>query len=161
MLKITGVCGNIFHDEKLESVDKSSLEHLKISRGELEKNRLRRETDQGTDVGIILEPGMRLYNGDVLEDDGKMILVEQMPEKVLTVSFSEAQNPELQILIGHIIGNRHRPIAIHDGIVSFPIQSDSELEVFEKLFADVIDKIQLKIEEKIFLPHTGADVHEH
>lgn len=161
MLKITGVCGNIFHDEKLESVDKSSLEHLKISRGELEKNRLRRETDQGTDVGIILEPGVRLYNGDVLEDDGKMILVEQMPEKVLAVSFSEAQNPELRILIGHIIGNRHRPIAIHDGIVSFPIQSDSELEVFEKLFADVIDKIQLKIEEKIFISHTGADVHEH
>lgn len=161
MLKITGVCGNIFHDEKLESIDKSSLEHLKISRGELEKNRLRRETDQGTDVGIILEPGMRLYNGDVLEDDDKMILVEQMPEKVLTVSFSEAQNPELQIVIGHIIGNRHRPIAIHNGIVSFPIQSDSELEIFEKLFADVIDKIQLKIEEKIFLPHTGADVHEH
>ena len=54
MLKITGVCGNIFHDEKFESVDKSSLEHLKISRGELEKNRLRRKTDQGTDIGIIL-----------------------------------------------------------------------------------------------------------
>jgi len=161
VLKITGVCGNIFHDEKFESVDKSSLEHLKISREELEKNRLRRETDQGTDIGIILEPGMRLYNGDVLEDNGKMILVEQIPEKVLTVSFSEAQNADLQILVGHIIGNRHRPIAIHDGIVSFPIQSDSELEVFKKLFADVIDKIQLKIEEKIFSPHTGADVHEH
>ena len=161
MLKITGICGNIFRDKKLESVDKSSLEHLKISREELEKNRLRRKTDQGTDVGIILESGVRLYNGDVLEDNGKMILVEQIPEKVLTVSFSEAQNAELQILVGHIIGNRHRPIAIHDGIVSFPIQSDSELEVFEKLFADVIDKIQLKIEEKIFSPHTGADVHEH
>lgn len=146
---------------KLESVDKSSLEHLKISREELEKNRLRRKTDQGTDVGIILESGVRLYNGDVLEDNGKMILVEQIPEKILTVSFSEAQNAELQILVGHIIGNRHRPIAIHDGIVSFPIQSDSELEVFEKLFADVIDKIQLKIEEKIFSPHTGANVHEH
>jgi len=161
VLKITGVCGNIFHDEKFESVDKSSLEHLKISREELEKNRLRRETDQGTDIGIILEPGMRLYNGDVLEDNGKMILVEQIPEKVLTVSFSEAQNADLQILVGHIIGNRHRPIAIHDGIVSFPIQSDSELEVFKKLFADVINEIQLKIEEKIFSPHTGADVHEH
>lgn len=161
MIKITGVCGNIFHDNKSESIDKSSLEHLKISRGELEKNRLRRETDQGTDVGIILEPGMRLYNGDLLEDNGKMIVVEQMPEKVLTVSFSEAQNPELQLLVGHIIGNRHRPITIHDGIVSFPIQSDSELEVFEKLFAGIIDKIQLKIEEKIFSPHMGADVHEH
>jgi len=161
VLKITGICGNIFHDEKLKSVDKNSLEHLKISRGELEKNRLRRETDQGTDVGIILESGVRLYNGDVLEDNGKMILVEQTPEKILTVSFSEAQNAEIQILVGHIIGNRHRPIAIHDGIVSFPIQSDSELEVFKKLFVDVIDKIQLKIEEKIFSPHTGADVHEH
>ena len=161
MLKITGIYGNIFRDKILESVEKNSLEHLKISRVELEKNRMRRETDQGTDVGIILEPGVRLHNGDVLKNDNRMIVVEQIPEKVLTVSFSEARNPELQILIGHIIGNRHRPIAISDGIVSFPIQSDSELEVFEKLFTDVIDKIQLKVEEKIFVPHMRADVHEH
>ena len=161
MLKITRICGNIFRNEALKSIDKNSLERLKISRGELEKNRLRRKTDQGTDIGIILEPGVRLHDGDVLENDNRRILVEQIPEKVLTVSFLEVGNPELQILIGHIIGNRHRPITMHDGIVSFPIQSDSELEVFTKLFVAVIDKIQLKIEEKIFLPHMGADIHEH
>lgn len=160
MLQITHVIGNIFADDRLSKFDLSIFEHLKMTRGELEKSRLRRETDSGTDVAISLEPGVRLHNGDVLEDNDKMILVEQMPEKVISVSFLDS-NPELQVLVGHIIGNRHRPISIHDDVVSFPIQADSELEVFERLFSGVLDKIKLKVEELVFEPHTGADVHEH
>lgn len=160
MLQITHVIGNIFSDERLAKFDTGTFEHLKMTRGELEKNRLRRETDRGTDVAISLDPGTRLHNGDVLEEESKMILVEQLPEKVISVSFLES-NPELQILVGHIIGNRHRPISIHEGVVSFPIQADSELEVFERLFSDVIDKIKLKVEEQVFMPHSGANVHEH
>jgi len=45
--------------------------------------------------------------------------------------------------------------------VLFPIQADSELEVFERLFKEIIEDIELEIEEKLFLPHTSADVHEH
>jgi urease accessory protein len=63
--------------------------------------------------------------------------------------------------LGHIIGNRHRPIGFEDEKILFPIQADSELEVFERLFKEIIGDIELNIEEKIFLPHTSADVHEH
>ena len=42
-----------------------------------------------------------------------------------------------------------------------PIQEDSELEIFQRLFKEIIDCIELEIQEEIFLPHTSADVHEH
>lgn len=162
MLKITSIAGNIFHDKKFGSLRDGDFERLKISRAELEKNRIRRETDRGTDVGLLLESGAMLHDGDVLDSDGKMIVVEQMPEKVIAVRPKNDKNSaELPVLLGHIIGNRHRPISIEGNVIFFPIQSDSELDVFERLFADVINEIELSVEEKIFRAHTGANVHDH
>lgn len=161
VLKITSISGNIFHDKKFESLRDADLERLKISRSELEKNRIRRVTDRGTDVGILLEPGTMLHNGDILNSNEKTIVIEQIPEKVIAIKVKNNQSPELFILIGHIIGNRHRPISIENNMVFFPIHADSEIDVFEKLFAEVIDKIELTVEEKIFKPHTGANVHDH
>jgi len=65
------------------------------------------------------------------------------------------------VLLGHIIGNRHRPISIKNDEISFPIQADSEKEVFTKLFQSIINHIEMTVEERIFYPHSGADVHEH
>ena len=35
-------------------------------------------------------------------------------------------------------------------MILFPIQEDSELEIFQRLFKEIIDHIELKIEEEIF-----------
>jgi len=83
-----------------------------------------------------------------------------MAEKVISVKIKQ-NNEKMGILLGHIIGNRHRPIAIKDKMILFPIQEDSELEIFQRLFKEIIDCIELEIQEEIFLPHTSADVHEH
>jgi len=88
------------------------------------------------------------------------LLLSKIPEKVISVKLKE-NNENIAILLGHIIGNRHRPIAIKDKMILFPIQEDSELEIFQRLFKEIIDHIELKIEKEIFLPHTSADVHEH
>ena len=65
------------------------------------------------------------------------------------------------ILLGHIIGNRHRPIFIQDDEVSFPIQADSEKDVFAKLFSSIINHIEITVKEQVFHPHLGANIHEH
>ncbi len=163
MLTVTSIAGNIFHDKGFESLKSEDLEHLKVSRSEIEKSRLRRQTDRGTDVGLDLVSGKILHHGDVITNNEKFILVEQLPEKVISVRLkNKTLAPiDLFVLIGHMIGNRHRPISIKNDVISFPIQADSELEVFQKLFADIIDDIELSIEEMILIPHTGADVHEH
>jgi urease accessory protein len=157
MIDINSILGNVFKESNLE---KNNFEKLKISRIDLEKRILRKKTNLGTDIGINLDSGIKLQNGDIIGNNEIKIIVEQIPEKVISVKLKE-NNENIGILLGHIIGNRHRPIAIKDKIVLFPIQEDSELEIFQRLFKEIIDHIELKIEEEIFLPHTSADVHEH
>lgn len=160
MLKVNAPVGNIFLDKGFDNLKDGNFERLKISRIELDKRILRRKTDRGTDIGLNLDPGIKLRNGDVLRNEDNPIVVEQLPEKVITVRLKTSNNKEVMVLLGHIIGNRHRPISIQREVV-FPIQADSEKEVFEKLFHSIINYIELTVEERIFSPHSGADVHEH
>ena len=138
-----------------------TYEVLKVSRMELEKRILRRMTEQGTDIGLSLEDGIKLRHGDVIGNEECMIVIEQLPEKVITVKVINKDVRDVWILLGHVIGNRHRPISIQNEEVCFPILADSEIEVFSKLFSGIMEDIDMKIEEKIFLSHLGADVHEH
>jgi urease accessory protein len=157
MLNINSILGNIFKDTSLEC---ANLEKLIISRIDLEKRILRKKTNLGTDIGINLNSSTKLQHGDIIGNDKTKIIVEQMPEKVISVKLKE-NDERIAILLGHIIGNRHRPIAIKDKMILFPIQEDSELDIFERLLKEIIEHIELKIKEEIFLPHTSADVHEH
>ena len=170
MYTITSIVGNIFHDRTLQSRYKhmrsvGNYERLQISRLEMERGRLRRKTNRGTDVGLILKTGTKLQHGDVLlSTQEKLIVVEQLPEKIISIRLKKKSKnlTQLCVIIGHIIGNRHRPIAVDDkGIISFPILADSEVDVFRKLLHTVIDHIELKVEERIFQPTEGMDVHEH
>jgi urease accessory protein len=157
MININSILGNIFKETSLES---TNFEKLTISRIDLEKRILRKKTDLGTDIGINLDSGIKLQHGDIIGNSETKIIVEQIPEKVISIKLKK-NSQNLAILLGHIIGNRHRPIGFEDEKILFPIQADSELEVFERLFKEIIGDIELNIEEKIFLPHTSADVHEH
>ena len=157
MINVNSILGSIFKETSSES---TNFEKLIISRIDLEKRILRKKTDLGTDIGINLDSGIKLQHGDIIGNNETKIIVEQIPEKVISVKLKE-NNENIAILLGHIIGNRHRPIAIKNKMILFPIQEDSELEIFQRLFKEIIDHIELKIEEEIFLPHTSADVHEH
>lgn len=161
MLEVNAPVGNIFLDEEFENLKDGNFERLKISRMELDKRILRRKTDRGTDIGLNLDPGIKLRNGDILRNGENPIVVEQLPEKVIVVRLRTSNNREVMVLLGHIIGNRHRPISIQREEVVFPIQAESEKEVFEKLFHSIINYIELIVEDRIFSPHSGADVHEH
>ena len=157
MININSILGNIFKEIDLEN---GNFEKIMISRIDLEKRILRKKTDLGTDVGINLDSGIKLQHGDVIGNEKIKIIVNQIPEQVIIVKIKE-NNQNIAILLGHIIGNRHRPIQIKDETIVFPIQGNSELEIFQRLFKEIIGQIELKIEKTIFLPHTSADVHEH
>ena len=159
MLEISSPIGNIFLNE--EFGDLKNYEKLKISRMELEKRILRRKTDNGTDVGLNLDPGVKLHHGDVIKNGDSIIVIEQQPEKIISIKLGAKNNTSMLVILGHIIGNRHRPISIQNDEILFPIQADSEIEVFTKLFQNIINHIEMSIEERVFSPSTGADVHEH
>jgi len=165
MLIVNTILGNIYKDDQLakkieDSKKQGKFRRLLLSRIEMEKSRLRKKTDDGFDIGFVLEPGTKLQHGDVISESDETILIEQLPEKILTVKFKENRK-DLFLLVGHIIGNRHRPISIRNETISFPIHDDSELELFERLFHEVIHEIDLSIDEQCFIPHTSMDVHEH
>ena len=165
MLIVNTILGNIYKDDQLakkieDSKAQGKFRCLLLSRIEMEKTRLRKKTDDGFDIGFVLEPGTKLQHGDVISGSNETILIEQLPEKTLTVKFKENRK-DLFLLVGHIIGNRHRPISIRNETISFPIHDDSEMELFERLFHEVIHKIDLSIDEQCFIPHTSMDVHEH
>ena len=165
MLIVNTVLGNIYKDDQLakkieDSKEQGKFRRLLLSRIEMEKSRLRKKTDDGFDIGFVLEPGTKLQHGDVISESDETILIEQLPEKILTVKFKENRK-DLFLLVGHIIGNRHRPISIRNETISFPIHDDSEMELFERLFHEVINEIDLSIDEQCFIPHTSMDVHEH
>lgn len=164
MLTITSVAGNIFADRRLAEKYRRAkaagrCERLLISRMEMERLRLRRKTDRGTDIGLVLEPGGRLNHGDVFAAKGKFVVVEQLPEKVVSVRIQKNDIEKmvgLAALIGHTIGNRHRPIAVDHGTVSFPVQAESEVDTFRKLLPA---GVRLKVTEQVFLP--AGEVHAH
>ena len=161
MLEFNSPVGNIFLDERFDDLKSENCERLKVSRTELEKRILRRKTDRGTDVGLKLDQGVKLRHGDVIKNGDEKIIVEQLPEKVISVRLKTKNIIDVMILLGHIIGNRHRPISIQKEVIVFPIQADSEKDVFTKLFHSIINHIEMTVEERIFSPHSGADVHEH
>jgi urease accessory protein len=165
MLIVNTVLGNIYKDDQLakkieDSKEQGKFRRLLLSRIEMEKSRLRKKTDDGFDIGFVLEPGTKLQHGDVISESDETILIEQLPEKTLTVKFKQ-NDKNLFLLVGHIIGNRHRPISIRNETISFPINDNSEMELFERLFHEVIHEIDLSIDEQRFIPHTSMDVHEH
>ena len=165
MLIVNTILGNIYKDDQLakkieDSKERGKFRRLLLSRIEMEKTRLRKKTDDGFDIGFVLEPGTKLQHGDVISESDETILIEQLPEKILVVKFKENRK-DLFLLVGHIIGNRHRPISIRNETISFPIHDDSEMELFERLFHEVIHKIDLSIDEQCFIPHMSMDVHEH
>lgn len=136
-----------------------AAEHLLVSRIETDKVRMRRKTDKGTDLGLVLERGSRLHHGDVLKVNGKLIIVVQRPEKVVSVVIGKRSAQQLvdaAALVGHAIGNRHRPVAVERGRISFPIQNESEIETFARLMPL---GVKLSVTDRIFVP-TG-EVHHH
>ena len=168
MLVINSILGNAYHgkhiDSKIQSAKQNNtLKRLFLTRAEMEKSRLRTETEDGVEVGLSFEPGTVLHNGDVLEVNSNLVIIHQLPEKVIRVDIAENDwSPNLLIQLGHIIGNRHRPISItNNGSVLFPIHDETEVELFENLLHEIIHHVTLNVEDEIFVPNQSMNVHEH
>ena len=168
MLVVNSILGNSYHGNNVkEKVDfakkNNTLKRLFLSRTQMEKSHLRAETEDGLELGLSLEPGTILCNGYVLEVNSDLIVIHQLPEKVIRIMINENEwSPNLLVQLGHIIGNRHRPLSLtSDGCIMFPIHDETEVELFEKLFSDIMHHLTLLVEDQIFVPNEGMNVHEH
>jgi urease accessory protein len=68
---------------------------------------------------------------------------------------------EVPVRVGHTIGNLHRPIRLEGNKIYFPIQADTELEMFKKLFEPINEHLDIKKTTMVFEPEAGTEIHEH
>jgi urease accessory protein len=175
MLTIDHIVGNIYNDEKLETtfkefVSKQQDETFLITRTESQRQRMRKVSNKGTDIALNFHSGSQhLRHGDVLLlNDNQIVVVEIEPENVLQVEILKetlSDRPEsliqIPVQIGHTIGNLHRPIKLDESRIYFPIQAESEIEMFRKLFHPFHHHIDIQSKKIVFEPNETMNVHEH
>ena len=175
MLTIDHIVGNIYNDDKLGTtfkgfVSKQQDETLLITRTESQRQRMRKVSNRGTDMALNLHSGSQhLRHGDVLLlNENQIIVVEIEPENVLevmilkeTLTDSTESLIQIPVQIGHTIGNLHRPIKLDGSRIYFPIQAESEIEMFRKLFHPFHHHINIKSKKIVFEPNETMNVHEH
>lgn len=78
-----------------------------------QKSRLRTQLVSKEEVGIFLERGTILRDGDFLEaDDGRVVKVVAAPEAVIRI---QCKTAEALTRVAYHLGNRHVPLQIGDG----------------------------------------------
>ena len=171
MITIDSVIGNInkninLHEKYMEMYHKKVCEVVKISRLESQRVRMRKTSNKGTDIALILPQGTQLRHGDVIMvTEEKMVIVEMEPENVAVIEIKDnVRNHdiiEIPVRVGHTIGNLHRPLKLERNKIYFPIQADSELEMFRKLFAPIAEHLEINKTKMVFEPEEGTAIHEH
>jgi len=176
MITVNHILGNIYKnfdlEQKYDEMKKNNnCEQVIINRSELQKLRMRKNTDNNTDVVFIFDHTPHLRNGDVVFLDAKkMILLTLEPELVAIITLSNLANKgnkddddffPLLVKIGHSLGNLHRPIKVTKNQIVFPIQAETELEMLKKMFSSFGKFVDIKTDTVIFEPDEGSNIHEH
>jgi urease accessory protein len=171
MITINSIIGNMYHDENLrkqyeDMLSQSLCESIRINRMEAQRVRMRKKSSKGTDIALTMTPGTRLRHGDVLMvASDKMVIIELESENLAVVrvkdNIHEHDAIQVPVTIGHAIGNLHRPLKIEGRKIYFPIQTDSEIEMFKKIFGRLLDHLEITQAKMVFEPEEGTDVHEH
>lgn len=168
MITVDSVIGNIKKDKKLkekydEMSSKNCCQRIKISRLESQRSRMRTRSE-GTDLALTLPLGTRLKHGDVIIlTENKMVVVEVEAENVLMIEIKENihEDIEVPIRVGHTIGNLHRPIKLERRKIYFPIQADTEVDMFKKLFEPINEHLDIKKRMMVFEPEERMEMYEH
>ena len=171
MISINSVVGNIHNDYDLaqkynQMIVKQLSEIIRISRSEAQRSRMRKTSNKGSDVAIMLPQNVHIKHGDVLLlNNDKIIIVEIQPEKVAVIAvknnIASEHLFEMAVKVGHTIGNLHRPIKLEANKIILPIQAESELDLLKKVLGSIKDHIDITSTTMVFEPEEGADVHEH
>lgn len=129
-----------------------SLE-LSLTCDQRRRARLRLNLPDGTLVGLMLERGLALKDGDLLrsEDGAVVARVRAASEHLSRVSTSD---PHLLARAAYHLGNRHVALELHPGRLSYPHD-----HVLDAMCRD----LGLTVEQVIapFEPETGGYGHSH
>ncbi|MFB6107906.1 MAG: urease accessory protein UreE [Haloplanus sp.] len=112
----------------VEDFPDRNVERVRLDDDERKRSRVRTTTDAGTDVGLVLGDAA-LDAGDVVYADADRVVAvafERLDALVVDLTGVEGGPARLASLVelGHVIGNRHRNLAVRDGEVVLPDEGE-------------------------------------
>lgn len=136
MLIVDHIVGNSHDDLTLATAcealaRRGNLERVHLSLRDAQRGHMRVTTDAGTEIGIDLERGSVLRDGDVLyrSPDWSWIVVAVV-EPVVALAVRPARHRTagelfaIGVRLGHVLGNQHWPIRVELERVLVPITVD-------------------------------------
>jgi urease accessory protein len=137
-------------DRKLDPpATRAAERRLVLPFAERSKSRLRAVLDDGTEVGLFLERGSVLRQGDLLlADDGRVVQVQAAPESVSTV---HTEDGLMLARASYHLGNRHVALQIGPGWLRY---------IHDHVLDDMLRGFGLAVvvEQAPFEPEAGAYV---
>ncbi|MBW4617473.1 MAG: urease accessory protein UreE [Desmonostoc vinosum HA7617-LM4] len=121
--------GNITENASLSERIEECLE-VYLSPTDSRKGRIHTRATSGTDVGIVKSRDWSLQEGDIfVTQEGKLLLIHLQEYQVMVLSFTEPVSNRVIDLIhlGHVLGNHHWPIIVHDGKIYVELVIDAEV----------------------------------
>ena len=130
------VIGNIHDDDWRIQFQDANIEYLDLDQWEAQKNRFRKKTRHGEDVGISLKRGEHLRDGDVVEWDEasrRAVVVAIQFKDVMVIQLAGLMKQPTDISaqtfveLGHALGNQHWPAVVKGSQVYVPVTVDSRV----------------------------------
>lgn len=126
MLVADSYLGHRTDDDVAARLDGTDPLSVVLSATDRRRSRVRTETDDGRDIGIVV--ARDLADGDVLEtESGDLVVVELAEVDALVVDFGAADVAATTALaLGHALGNRHWDLAVRGEAALFPVADTRE-----------------------------------
>lgn len=126
------VVGELLGDADEPRFSTRSVETMPVAWHEASRRRLRRQTEQGTDVAVDLPQAGYLRDGAVLADDGqRIVVVRRPPERVVRVRFDAAlSRVDLVTAVScvtHAFANQHVPVEAVEDELRVPVTTSDEI----------------------------------
>jgi urease accessory protein len=135
------------------------VRRLVLPFSERSKSRARQVLDNGEEVGLFLERGSVLRNGDLLlADDGRVVCVEAAPESV-----SMAHTDDLLLLARacYHLGNRHVALQIGHGWLRYVHDHVLDDMLRGMGLAVLVERAPFEPEGGAYVANTHSHTHSH
>jgi urease accessory protein len=134
MLRIQSILGLAHEDaidRSLHALEhQGALETIRLSSEDMNRRRLRVETDQGTECAIALPRSQKLEDGAVLRLDSDRAVVVRMKETFRLVFVPK--NAASALELGYLAGNMHWQVELKDGVMRVGVNGNKET-IFKRI----------------------------
>jgi urease accessory protein len=125
--------------DRLENGDPATVI---LSDTDRQRSRVRTETTDGRDLGIVV--ARDLADGDVLEADGELVVVELAAVDALVLDIDDIPATDA-LKLGHALGNRHWDLALRDSDALFPVP-DTRERMRDAVEDELPDGVEIRFE---------------